>query len=186
MIERHRPERARHVLGMLQPHGVPGLVDHREPGVIALDRIVVQVPRIVEPGVAAFRRHGRVIGPGRARRVGLGVAQIAVRGGGFGDLGERDVRHRRIHLQDGADRGLLGRRKCLEIVRRLARAIRRTVERRSRRKAERKGTASPLQAAENSVNVRIAGRAVKRNCRHAQGLAMHRCGQREQTCSGPP
>ena len=42
--------------GMLEAERVPGLVQHRQVGVISGDRIVVVVGRVVEPGIAALAR----------------------------------------------------------------------------------------------------------------------------------
>ena len=65
--DRHCAERTRHVLRMLEPEQMPGLVHDGQPGVVAEDRVVVPAARIVEPGVAAFGRGRRIVAPGRAR-----------------------------------------------------------------------------------------------------------------------
>jgi hypothetical protein len=169
----HGAERALNLVRVLQAKGVPDLVDEREVGVVALQRLAVGAARLVEPGVAALRRGAREIGPRGAWVVGRCEAQGGVAGRGLGNLAEREVHDRAVHLQRSARGGLLRGVQDPEVVLGLPVAVGRAVVGSARREAEGQAADRPLLAPEQAVDVWVSGRGNGRDSWH-QRLRMPR------------
>ena len=159
------------LVSVLETHGMAGLVQIGGPGVVALDRAVVEcavLAGLAHPHVAAPGPGRGVVGPSRLCCVAVGVAQVGVHRRGLGDFREGDVGDGSERRQDAAAHGRLcrcaQRDECADLAIEIV-----VVEGGAGGEAEGEIVRSPLGADQQAIDVEVAGRSG----RSRRGLGQH-------------